>query len=176
MCQTILLLSIIFSVNDMAACVSQPALEENAALAGLRRMGEPGVVYYIEGDSPNVTQAISAGTIHINKTNSDCVHSRLGHLHDRATATMQRHSMLDGLHDIDMSRKRGRTKCSDDGCLHGKMHKTRIAQESGRRPRAPGSDLSCDIGSPMPVRALGGYHYFCLLKDLYTLCRFIFFY
>ena len=76
MCKTILLLSIIFSVNDMAACVSQPALEENAVLAGLQRMGEPGVVYYIEGDSPNVTQAISAGTIHINKTNSVCVHSR----------------------------------------------------------------------------------------------------
>ena len=58
--------------------------------------------------------------------------------------------------------------------FHGKMHKTSVLQVSGRVPRAPGSDLSCDIGGPMPVRSLRGFYYFCLLKDLYTLCRYIF--
>ena len=92
-------MSIIFSVNDMAALASQPALVESAAYDDLLRMGEPGVAYYVEGDKPDVTQAISAGAILINKTDSDSVHCRLGHLHDRATAIMQTHSMLDGMHD-----------------------------------------------------------------------------
>ena len=40
-------------------------------------------------------------------------------------------------------------------------------------PSGPGSDLATDIGGP--ITALGGFRYFCLVKDLYTMCRFTFF-
>ena len=161
-------------MNDVAATVSQPALMQGVGEVDLSCVGEPGTVYYIPGDSPHV-RAISAGTIHVSKTTSTSIHERLSHIHDRSTTIMQNHSMLDGLEGISISRKRGKTQCNDDGCFHGKMHKTSVPQVSGRVPRAPGSDLSCDIGGPMPVRSLGGFYYFCLLKDLYTLCRYIFY-
>ena len=132
--------------------------------------------FYIPGDCPIPTSHLSFGTIHLTKLTSDLAHGRLDHPSDRCLTHMVRHRMLDGLDKIvDWTNKRGKTVCADDGCVLGKMHKNHVPQKSGRIPSAPGSDMACDIGGPMPVVALGGYVYFCLVRDLYTCCRFIFF-
>ena len=104
---------IIFSVNDVAATVSQPALMQGVGEVDLSCVVEPGTVYYIPGDGPHV-RAISAGTIHVSKTTSTSIHERLSHIHDRSTTIMQNHSMLvGGLKGISISRKREKTQCHD---------------------------------------------------------------
>ena len=112
-------------------------------------------------------------SIHINELTDVILHARLGHTVDRTTKLTQTHQMLDGLEKVVLSNKGGKTACFDDGCPAGKMHKTGPSKQSGRIPKCIGSDMSCDIGGPMPVKGLGGLLFFCLLIDLYTRCRFL---
>ena len=168
-------------MNDLASQSDSDVVINNVNISN---MGEPGLYYFDETDGIAAFSSISSDiksqimccdAIHINELTEDVAHGRSGHAHDRALHIMKSKSMLDGMENVPVSTKRRKTRCSDDGCPLGKMTSRSVQQDANRMPSGPGSDLATDIGGPIPVTALGGFRYFCLVKDLYTMCRFIFF-
>ena len=157
-------------MNDLASQSDSDVVINNVNISN---MGEPGLYYFDETDGIAAFSSISSDiksqimccdAIHINELTEDVAHGRSGHAHDRALHIMKSKSMLDGMENVPVSTKRRKTRCSDGGCPLGKMTSRSVQQDANRMPSGPGSDLATDIGGPIPVTALGGFRYFCLVN------------
>ena len=118
--------------------------------------------------------SMAAQDIHINKLDFDGLHERCSHSSHRALSITVQKRMLDGLEHIQIP-PRSKTKCRAGGCREGKMFKRQVGPQVPETPTRVGSHIAADFGGKVPVVGLGGENFYCLLKDLYTACRMIFF-